>query len=88
MKVVRGRENDPSISAEELVRYGLSIKNASGVAVGMDSLDVVKSNIEILKNFVPLNDDEMNKMTARLAPFYKHQNLEWMKPGYCDGHWA
>ncbi|MFC2124964.1 aldo/keto reductase [Bacteroidota bacterium] len=88
MKLIRSRENDPTLTGEELIRYGLSIKGATGVIVGMDNLDVVKSNIEILKNFAPMDQEEFNKMTARLAPFYRHQNLPWMESGYQDGHWS
>jgi len=88
MKLIRSRENDPSLTGGELIRYGLSIQGASGVVVGMDSVDVVESNVEILKNFKPMEQDEFNKMTARLEPFFRHENLPWMKPGYQDGHWA
>ena len=88
MKLVRPRENDPSFAVEELIRYGLSIQGATGVIVGMDSMDVVKSNLEILRNFVPMDQEEINRMAARLRPFFRHHNLPWMDPGYRDGYWA
>jgi len=88
MKVVRPRENIKTLKPEELVRYALSLKGPDGIIVGMDSMAVVKSNLEILRNFKPMNEDEMNEMAQQLLPFYNHENLPWMRPGYCDGNWA
>lgn len=89
MKVLRPRDNDPSISPRELIRYGLSLKGANGTVVGTDSMKVLKANIELLKNFEPMTPEEMKAMTATLSPFYKDENdLPWMQQGYCDGNWA
>jgi predicted aldo/keto reductase-like oxidoreductase len=88
MKVLRPRDNDPLISPRELIRYGLSLKEAHGAVVGTDNMKVLKENIELLKNFKPMDPEEMKAMTARLTPFYKHENIPWMKTGYCDGNWA
>ncbi len=88
MKVLRPRDNDPSISPRELIRYGLSLKDANGVVVGTDSMKVLKANIELLKNFRPMTEDEIKAMTANLKPFYNHENIPWMKHGYRDGKWA
>jgi hypothetical protein len=54
----------------------------------MDSLEVVKSNLEILRTFKPMDGPKMAEMAMLLAPYYNHRNLPWMKPGYCDGNWA
>jgi hypothetical protein len=51
----------------------------------MATLDNVKENISILKQFEPMNTEDMKKMQLALAPFYRHENLEWMRPGYRDG---
>jgi predicted aldo/keto reductase-like oxidoreductase len=88
MKVLRPRDNDPSINPRDLIRYGLSLKDADGVVVGTDSMKVLKANIELLKNFNPMTEDEMKAMTAHLKPFYNHENIPWMKHGYQDGKWA
>jgi aryl-alcohol dehydrogenase-like predicted oxidoreductase len=88
MKLLRPRDNDPTISPRELIRYGLSLKGANGAVIGMDSLKVLQSNIELLKNFNPMTEDEMKAMTAHLNPFFNHENIPWMKQGYCDGNWA
>jgi uncharacterized protein len=88
MKVVRPRETIRELDPKDLVRYALSLPGPDGIIVGMDSLDVVKSNLEILRNFKPMEEAKMKELAFSLAPFYNHENLPWMKPGYCDGHWA
>jgi hypothetical protein len=88
MKVVRPREAIKELDAKDLVRYALSLKGPDGIVLGMDSLEVVKSNLEILRNFKPFNDAKMQEMAMQLSPFYNHENLPWMKSGYNDGNWA
>jgi uncharacterized protein len=88
MKLLRPRDNDPSISPTELIRYGLSLGNKHGAVIGVDSIDVLNANVGLLKNFKPMTPGEMKTMTARLTPFYHHKNIPWMKPGYCDGNWG
>jgi hypothetical protein len=88
MKAVRPVENDKTLDPKELIRYALSIKEVNGLVLGMDSKKVVESNLELLRNFTPMPQDAMNKLTARLESFYQHNNIPWMKSGYCDGHWA
>lgn len=88
MKVVRPIENDASLKPTDLIRYALSLKEADGVVLGTDSKEVVDSNINILKNFKTMSQTEMDQITMRLAPFYRHENIPWMKPNYEDGHWA
>lgn len=88
MKVIRPRETIKTLDPKDLVRYGLSLKGPDGIVLGMDSLDVVKSNLEILRNFKPMDEAKMNEMAMQLSPFYNHENLPWMKPGYSDGNWV
>lgn len=88
MKVVRPRETVKGIDTKDLIKYALSLQGPDGIALGMDSLEVVKSNLEILRNFKPLDDIKMKELTQQLAPFYNHENLPWMKKGYCDGNWT
>ena len=88
MKVIRPKETIKGFDPKDLVRYALSLKGPDGIVLGMDSMDVVKSNLEILRNFKPMEDAKMKEMADQLKPFYNHQNLPWMKPGYCDGNWA
>jgi predicted aldo/keto reductase-like oxidoreductase len=88
MKVVRPRETVKELSPKDLIRYALSLDGPDGIVLGMDSLDVVKSNIEILRNFKPMEETRMKQIALQLTPFYNHQSLPWMNPGYHDGKWV
>jgi len=87
MKAVRPRENIKTLKTTDLIRFALSLNGPHGVIVGMDSMDVVKSNLQILRNFVPMNAEEKEVMAQNLSPFFRHENLEWMSPEYHDGNW-
>ena len=88
MKVIRPREAIKELDPKDLIRYALSLKGPDGIVLGMDSLEVVKSNLEILRNFKPMEESKMKEMAMQLTPFYNHENLPWMQQGYCDGNWA
>jgi predicted aldo/keto reductase-like oxidoreductase len=88
MKAIRPREQDRSLDPTDLIRYALTLEQADGLVLGMDSMKVLKKNIDLLKNFKPLNAGEMSALQARLQPFYRHEGLEWMQPGYEDGYWT
>jgi predicted aldo/keto reductase-like oxidoreductase len=88
MKTVRPKETIKGIEAKELVRFALSLEGPSGIAVGMDSKKVVDSNLDLLRNFKPMNSEEKLKYAILLSPYFKHENLEWMKKGYHDGSHA
>jgi predicted aldo/keto reductase-like oxidoreductase len=88
MKTVRPKETIKDLDPKELVRYALSLDGPSGVIVGMDSKKVVQSNLDLLRNFKPMDSAEKQKYAMLLSPYYRHENLAWMKPGYRDGIWA
>jgi predicted aldo/keto reductase-like oxidoreductase len=88
MKVVRPRETITSLIPEDLIKYALSLKGPDVIVLGMDSIDVMKSNLAILRNFKPMDEAKMKEISMKLTPFYNHENLPWMKPGYRDGHWT
>lgn len=88
MKVVRPREAIKELDPKDLIRYALSLKGPDGIVLGMDSLEVVKSNLEILRNFKPMDEAKMKEMAMQLTPFYNHENLPWMQAGYSDGNYA
>ena len=88
MKTIRPKETIKDIDPRDLIRFALSLKGPTGIAVGMDSKKVVESNLNILRNFKPMNEDEKKKFAMTLAPFFRHENLPWMQPGYRDGHWG
>ena len=87
MKVVRPRETITTLKPTDLIRYALSLKGPDVIVLGLDSIDVVNSNIEILKNFQPIDDSAMKVMAQHLVPFFNHENLPWMESGYCDGNY-
>jgi uncharacterized protein len=86
MKTVRPKETIPGLDAVELVRFALSLEGPSGIAVGMDSKKVVDSNLNLLRNFKPMNADEKLKYASMLSPYFRNDNLEWMRAGYHDGY--
>jgi predicted aldo/keto reductase-like oxidoreductase len=88
MKVVRPRETVRELDPKDLIRYALSLNGPDGIVLGMDSLDVVNSNLEILRNFKPMDETRMKEIALQLTPYYNHQNLPWMTPGYHDGKWV
>jgi len=88
MKAVRPKETIEGVSIPELVRFALSLEGPDGVAVGMDSKKVVDSNLDILRNFSPMNAEEKIRYASLLSPFFRHENLPWMKAGYIDGYLA
>jgi aryl-alcohol dehydrogenase-like predicted oxidoreductase len=85
IKVIRPRETVPGIVPEELIRYALTLEQVDAAVIGTDSLDVVRKNAELLKNFQTMSADEMSEMKARLAPFFGGRHLPWMHQGYIDG---
>jgi hypothetical protein len=88
MKVVRPRETITTLKPSDLIKYALSLKGPDVIVLGMESIDVVKSNLEILRNFKPMEEAKMKELAMQLTPFHNHENLPWMKPGYCDGNWS
>ncbi|MDR2815969.1 MAG: aldo/keto reductase, partial [Proteiniphilum sp.] len=88
MKVIRPLDTVEGVNAEELIRYALSLEGAHGITVGIDSLKVLQSNLKILKEFAPMEEQEKQRITATLAPFFQSRDLPWMNTNYCDGYWT
>jgi diketogulonate reductase-like aldo/keto reductase len=86
MKTIRPKETIAGIDPEGLVRFALSLEGGpDGIAVGMDSKKVVQSNLDILRNFKPMSQQEKVKYAEALTPFFNNPNLDWMRAGYRDG---
>ena len=85
MKVIRPRETIKSLSSKSLINYALSLKQVYVAVIGIDSMDVLKQNIALLKNFKALNAKEMESIRVFLTPFFRHENVAWMLPEYRDG---
>ncbi len=85
IKVIRPRETVEGIVPEELIRYAFSLEHVNSAVIGHDSLDVLKKNIELAKNFEKMKAAEMTNLETRLQPFFEGRDLPWLRPGYTDG---
>lgn len=85
IKVIRPRENDRKLTARDLIRYALSLEHVNVAVIGIDGLEVLNENLEILRTFKQMEYPELDEMHVRLAPFYGNRNLRWMQPDYWDG---
>ena len=85
MKAIRPRETVQGLATEDLVRYALSLKDFHLANIGMDSMEVLHANLEILRDFTPLSEERMKELHLALQPFYHGKDLAWMHPSYRDG---
>ncbi len=85
MKVIRPRETLKDLDPEMLVRYALSSKHFSLANIGTDSMEVLNTNLALIRDFKPLDHQEMKDLQVVLTPFFQHKNLPWMHPSYVDG---
>jgi predicted aldo/keto reductase-like oxidoreductase len=85
MKVIRPRETVEGLAGSDLVKYALTLDHFNVVNIGYDNMEVLKENLSTLKEFKPLDSEKMDEMRIALGPFYRHENLPWMNPGYVDG---
>lgn len=85
MKVIRPRETVEGLAVSDLVKYALTLDHFNVVNIGYDNMEVLKENLSILKEFKPFDSEKMDEMRTALGPFYRHENLPWMNPGYTDG---
>lgn len=85
IKSVRPRETVAGLAAADLIRYALTLPLVHSAVVGTDSVDVVRKNAALLRDFRPLSPEEMSRLTVKLEPFFAGASLPWMRPGYRDG---
>lgn len=85
MKVIRPRETVEGLAAEDLIRYALSLKHVNAAVIGTDSLEVLKTNIQLVRNFKKMSPEDMKKISVDLAPVFAGHQLPWMNPDYTDG---
>ncbi len=88
IKVIRPRETVADFNPKDLIRYALTLEHVDSAVIGTDSLEVLKENIALLRNFQKMMPAEMDTMTMRLQPFFEGRGLPWMQPGYTDGQSA
>lgn len=61
-----------------------------------DHLDILKiHDVQTVADVAKLSEKDglieiikLKEMALQLSPFYRHENLPRMKPGYCDRDWA
>lgn len=85
MKIIRPRETVEGLDANDLMRYALSLKEFHMINIGIDSQEVLKANLEILRGFQALDEAKMEEIRLALEPFYQGKNLAWLQPDYRDG---
>ena len=85
MKVIRPRETVEGLDPDELIRYALSLEQGDAAVIGTDSMEVLKKNLGMARDFEPLPPARMEHMHSTLKPFLAGRNLPWMRPGYVDG---
>jgi predicted aldo/keto reductase-like oxidoreductase len=54
-------------TAEECIRFSLS-QDIAALVSGMDSMDVLKKNIATVRNFKPMEGEELTKLLAKVKP--------------------
>jgi hypothetical protein len=88
IKAVRPRETVEGLAASDLIRYALTLPLVDSAVVGTDSVEVVRKNAALLRDFRPLSPEDMSRLAIKLAPFQAGHGLPWMRPGYRDGEVA
>ena len=56
------------ITAEESLRYAMSLPGVTTTITGIDSLEVLHQNLQIAQNFTPMTEAEMNALRERCKP--------------------
>jgi len=73
------------IRAEDALRYAMSLPVTTTVS-GMDSLIVLRKNLKVAKNFIPMTPEEKQAHRNKCAPFADDGRFEWYKVSiYFDG---
>src|SRR5262249_33429017 len=54
------------VTAEEALRYAMSLPVATTIS-GMDSVEVLRKNLQVAQNFKPMTDKEMDDLRKRCA---------------------
>lgn len=69
---------DTGITAQEAISYALSLPIHTLVS-GIDSLEFLAQNLEIVRNWRPLSEEERNSLLERIAPWAADGHLEHYK---------
>jgi aryl-alcohol dehydrogenase-like predicted oxidoreductase len=85
IKAIRPRETVEGLAAGDLIRYALTLPLVHSAVIGTDSVEVVRKNAALLRDFRPLSPQEMGRIAVKLEPFFAGAALPWQRPGYRDG---
>jgi predicted aldo/keto reductase-like oxidoreductase len=55
------------VSAEEALRYAMSVPGVTTTVTGIDSMRVLRQNLRIAGDFTPMSADEMEALRVRVA---------------------
>jgi predicted aldo/keto reductase-like oxidoreductase len=66
------------VSAEEALRYAMSLPVATTIS-GMDSLEVLRQNLRIVRGFKPMAPEDMQALRQRCQSFAADGHLELYK---------
>ncbi len=72
------RSTGLDVTAEESLAYVMSLPVATVVS-GMDSLEILRKNLALANDFVPLREDARADLLRRSAPFAEGGAAEWFK---------
>jgi aryl-alcohol dehydrogenase-like predicted oxidoreductase len=67
------------VTAEEALRYAMSVRGVAVTVSGIDGLDVLHQNLAVARGFVPMSDEEMTKLRQRVAEAAADGHLELYK---------
>jgi aryl-alcohol dehydrogenase-like predicted oxidoreductase len=67
------------VTAQELLRYAMSVPGILTTVSGMDSWDVFQQNFAVAESFTPMSKDEMTELENRLRPMACDGRLEHYK---------
>ena len=56
-----------AITAEEALRYAMSVPGVTTTISGMDKLEVLKKNLKVAQGFKPLGQQEMDALRAKVS---------------------
>jgi predicted aldo/keto reductase-like oxidoreductase len=75
---------DGKITAEQAIRFALSHQLTVQI-VGMNSLENLRENLKIARDFKPMTPAEMEKVIAGCAPLDSARYCRYREPAYRDG---
>ena len=72
---------ETGVTPQEAISYSLS-QPIDTLVSGMDSMEVLHENLEIVRNFQPLTQREQDELLQRVAPYATAGYLEYYKTGW------